>query len=338
MGDVGRVAESLRLARRQRLPGLGLPHALPAAWARGDASGRRAVDPGAARRRDRHRLREPLLDRVPRPARRARLVRLRGLHAGCRAVGALPLAGDAAQASPAGRPARPGTVAAHARNADRADDRRCAAGPDGRDRRRARPLAPGQRGRRRIDGGDARCVDGLRALSPAPLRGRLARPPRRLPRPRRLRARDRRACRPTTDPLLVNLSLVGLSHVSTPVAVRERAFVPLDEAGQVARLLAAGGEAVCLSTCNRTELYVVGPDSQARSLEALARVSGLAEEELQGVYRLGDEAAALHLFRVAAGLDSMVPGEGEILGQVRDAYEAGAPGPILDRLFREALH
>jgi glutamyl-tRNA reductase len=136
-----------------------------------------------------------------------------------------------------------------------------------------------------------------------------------------------------------NLILVGLSHQSTPIAVRERAFVPLPEAAALARELAEDGEAVCLSTCNRTELYLVGPDSEARALAALTRVSGLPEEELRGlVYRLRDEAAALHLLRVAAGLDSMVPGEGEILGQVREAYEAGAPAAILDRLFRQALH
>jgi len=137
----------------------------------------------------------------------------------------------------------------------------------------------------------------------------------------------------------MTLTLVGLSHQSTPVAMRERAFVPLEQAGELARTLADGGEAVCLSTCNRTELYLVGDDAEARGLAALAQISGLAEEELRGtVYRLGDEAAALHLCRVAAGLDSLVPGEGEILGQVRDAFEVGAPGPILDRLFSRALH
>ena len=137
----------------------------------------------------------------------------------------------------------------------------------------------------------------------------------------------------------MNLTLVGLSHSSTPIAVRERAFVPLPQAAELARVLAGDGEAVCLSTCNRTELYLVSADAEARALAALARLSKLPEDELRGVvYRLGDEAAALHLFRVAAGLDSMVPGEGEILGQVRNAYEAGAPGPILDRLFRQALH
>ena len=102
---------------------------------------------------------------------------------------------------------------------------------------------------------------------------------------------------------------------------------------------ADGGEAVCLSTCNRTELYLVGEDAERRALDALAELSGLDEGELRAVvYRLSDEAAALHLFRVAAGLDSMVPGEGEILGQVRTAFEAGTTGPVLDRVFRQALH
>jgi glutamyl-tRNA reductase len=137
----------------------------------------------------------------------------------------------------------------------------------------------------------------------------------------------------------VTLTLVGLSHQATPVAVRERAFVPLERAGELARELAAEGEAVCLSTCNRTELYLVGDDAERRGLDALAGLSGLDGDGLRPVvYRLADDAAALHLFRVAAGLDSMVPGEGEILGQVRAAFEAGSTGPVLDRVFRQALH
>jgi glutamyl-tRNA reductase len=75
------------------------------------------------------------------------------------------------------------------------------------------------------------------------------------------------------------------------------------------------------------------------AVAALSAVSDLEEEELRPVlYRLEDESAALHLFRVAAGLDSMVPGEGEILGQVRTAYELGTTGTLLDRVFRQALH
>jgi glutamyl-tRNA reductase len=122
----------------------------------------------------------------------------------------------------------------------------------------------------------------------------------------------------------MTVRLVGLSHHVAPVEVRERVALDIEAAGELCRALTAGGgEAVCLSTCNRTELYVVEP----------------AVSELDGpVYRLEDEEAALHLFRVAAGLDSMVPGEAEILGQVRAAFEAGSTGPILDRLFRQALH
>ena len=129
----------------------------------------------------------------------------------------------------------------------------------------------------------------------------------------------------------MTLTLVGLSHHVAPVELREKVTLDLPAAAELARSL---GDAVCLSTCNRTELYLADvpePDAVA----ALERVAGAP---LDGVlYRLHEEAAALHLFRVAAGLDSLVPGEGEILGQVRQAYEAVAAGPLLDRVFRQAL-
>jgi glutamyl-tRNA reductase len=129
----------------------------------------------------------------------------------------------------------------------------------------------------------------------------------------------------------VRLSAVGISHHVAPVELRERVALPLDDATALARSL---GDAVCLSTCNRTEIYLADGDEE-RAVEALER---LAVESLDSVvYRLHDDGAATHLFRVAAGLDSLVPGEGEILGQVRDAYEAARPGPILDRVFRQAL-
>jgi glutamyl-tRNA reductase len=129
----------------------------------------------------------------------------------------------------------------------------------------------------------------------------------------------------------MTLSLVGLSHHVAPVELRERVTLDLAAAAELARGL---GDAVCLSTCNRTELYLWDVPEE-RAATTLEEVAG---EPLDGVlYRLHEDAAALHLFRVAAGLDSLVPGEGEILGQVRDAYEAVAPGPVLDRVFRQAL-
>lgn len=129
---------------------------------------------------------------------------------------------------------------------------------------------------------------------------------------------------------MTRLALVGVSHHRAPVEVRERIAFDRDGASRLARdLTAESGEAVVLSTCNRTEIYSVDADA-----EAPFRAAGVEAP----LYRLADEAAALHLFRVAAGLDSMVPGEGEILGQVRQAFELGAPGPLLDRVFRQALH
>ena len=133
--------------------------------------------------------------------------------------------------------------------------------------------------------------------------------------------------------------LVGTSHHHAPVELRER--VALDAAqGAVlaARLAVGGGEAVCLSTCNRTELYVAAVDVEAAERAAVAALAELEPEVEPALYRLRDHAAALHLFRVAAGLDSLVPGEGEILGQVRTAHEAGTTGALLDRVFRQAVH
>ncbi len=141
----------------------------------------------------------------------------------------------------------------------------------------------------------------------------------------------------------MRLALVGVSHRQAPVELRELVAVDATDAAALATELADGCEAVVLSTCNRTEVYLASDDA-GRSLEeeATAALLALARDDASALapllYRLGDDSAALHLFRVAAGLDSLVPGEGEILGQVRDAFDGGATGPLLDRLFRQALH
>jgi glutamyl-tRNA reductase len=134
------------------------------------------------------------------------------------------------------------------------------------------------------------------------------------------------------------LTLVGVSHHRAPIELRER--VALDSDACRALVERLGGEAVVLSTCNRTELYLAREeDAQEEAVAAVTELAGDRAADLAAaLYRLRDEAAALHLFRVAAGLDSLVPGEGEILGQVRSAFEAGSPGPLLDHLFRQALH
>lgn len=143
------------------------------------------------------------------------------------------------------------------------------------------------------------------------------------------------------------LLLVGTSHHSAPVELRERLAFDLEDAGALAaRLAGDDGEAVALATCNRVCLYVVHPDEGTARLRArreLESLAGLPAPELErALYEKADDDAALHLFRVASGLDSLVPGEAQILGQVRSAYEAartsGAAGPLLHHLFRQALH
>ncbi|MCY7303889.1 MAG: glutamyl-tRNA reductase [Thermoleophilia bacterium] len=141
----------------------------------------------------------------------------------------------------------------------------------------------------------------------------------------------------------MRLALVGVSHRQAPVELRERVAVGPADAAALAGELADGCEAVVLSTCNRTEVYLAASDTTSHLVERataslLALAPGDADALAPLLYRLGDDSAALHLFRVAAGLDSLVPGEGEILGQVREAFDGGSTGPLLDRLFRQALH
>ncbi len=133
----------------------------------------------------------------------------------------------------------------------------------------------------------------------------------------------------------MHLVLVGISHHHAPVELRERVALDREQSSALAARL---GEAVCLSTCNRTELYVVADDVEQAERQAVGALTELEPQVEPALYRLRDQAAALHLFRVAAGLDSLVPGEGEILGQVRAAYEAGTPGLVLDKVFRQALY
>ena len=138
---------------------------------------------------------------------------------------------------------------------------------------------------------------------------------------------------------MIDLVLVGTSHHHAPIELREQVALDRDAAESLAAQLAEGGrEAVCLSTCNRTELYVAAGDVEQAERDAVEALAALEPEVEPALYRLHDRAAALHLFRVAAGLDSLVPGEGEILGQVRVAHELGTTGPVLDRVFRQALH
>lgn len=133
------------------------------------------------------------------------------------------------------------------------------------------------------------------------------------------------------------ISVVGLSHHSAPIAERERFAFPPE---MVRELLRGHDEALLLATCNRTELYGLADAGslRARLLGAAAR-RGPDDERL--LFAHEGEAAVRHAFEVAAGLDSMIVGEPQILGQVkramRDAREVGSLGPVLDELARRAL-
>ena len=143
------------------------------------------------------------------------------------------------------------------------------------------------------------------------------------------------------------IAVAGMNHRSAPIEVRERvAFSPCAGRDFVRRLKEAGvvSEAVLISTCNRTELYAVVEDESARDriLDGISGEQSIDRETLEeATYWLTDAEAVRHLYRVASSLDSMVVGESQILGQVRDAYrgatEERTTGQLLNRLFHTSL-
>jgi glutamyl-tRNA reductase len=144
------------------------------------------------------------------------------------------------------------------------------------------------------------------------------------------------------------LLVLGISHKTAPVALRERLAFTEREASEFATAATASAEvreAVVISTCNRTEVYlVVGDPVQAEGevLGLLARRAGIRPTELaQEIYSPRNCDAARQLYRVTAGLESMIIGEAEIQGQVRRAHEAamraGSTGAFSNRLFAAAL-
>jgi len=142
------------------------------------------------------------------------------------------------------------------------------------------------------------------------------------------------------------LLTLGLSHHSAPLDTRERlAFTDAELPAALTRLRALPGveEAAILSTCNRTEIFAVAaPEDESRLIEWWRRerqaAAGIIEPHL---FVLRDQSSVLHSLRVASGLDSMVVGEPQILGQMKQAYaqarEVNSLGPVLSRLFQHTF-
>ncbi|HET9736631.1 MAG TPA: glutamyl-tRNA reductase [Solirubrobacteraceae bacterium] len=144
------------------------------------------------------------------------------------------------------------------------------------------------------------------------------------------------------------LLALGASHKTAALAVRERIALTEGGAEPLLRELTGHeeiGEAVALSTCNRTELYLMVRDpveAESTVLSLLARRAGIRPTELlDSIYSLRNCDAARHLYRVSSGLESMIVGEAEVQGQVKRAYEAAlaarTTGPMTNKLFRAAL-
>jgi glutamyl-tRNA reductase len=141
---------------------------------------------------------------------------------------------------------------------------------------------------------------------------------------------------------VINLFCVGISHHTANVETRER-YLPR-RLGESLRAECGCAEEVMLATCNRVEVYAAARDTVTTEQIAhcLVRRGAPPGEDGSGFYRYEGEECVRHLFRVVCGLDSIVIGETEILGQVKKAYalarESGSAGPMLHRLFQRAFH
>src|SRR6185295_12360509 len=147
------------------------------------------------------------------------------------------------------------------------------------------------------------------------------------------------------DRAAMGIKVLGVNHRTAPLEVRERfAHGAHEVPAALARVIAAGASGgVLLSTCNRTEFYLQAEDEPA--LDAVWSLLGerLPTAPTGGAREYGyiarDREAVRHLYRVSSGLDSMILGESQIQGQVREAWEASRAqaGPVLHRLFQSAL-
>jgi glutamyl-tRNA reductase len=146
----------------------------------------------------------------------------------------------------------------------------------------------------------------------------------------------------------VNLFLLGVSHRTAPVDLREKLDFSSRDLGAAVEALvsrSSAAESVVLSTCNRSEIYIASTDSERAREEVVTFLSDYHQLSpdafMPHLFAHRDMAAARHLFRVAAGLDSLVVGEPQILGQVKDAFQTAAErhctGPLLSKTFHWAF-
>ncbi len=143
------------------------------------------------------------------------------------------------------------------------------------------------------------------------------------------------------------LFTIGISHHTAPIEIREKVAIARSEySDRISQLRALSGveEIIILSTCNRTEIYCLSSETGKNELlDWIHRVNDIPIGELERhFYCYQGEDAARHLIRVASGLDSLVLGETQILGQLKDAWQqahdAGGLGKVLDRLFQHTFN